>query len=148
MAFAAKEPGCACALFWAGIWLGLLCAFGQTRWPVVVSQTGVARVPFCPAFGSAYSALLGQTRWAGRWRVQWAGLQALQRIFFLCRGIKKQPAARFSGACIFLYNHRLAPGLYTDLLFSRLPPAFCKKTKTDPGAKARRSLILRWPIAF
>lgn len=57
---------------------------------------------FGPALGSAYSALLGQTHWPGRRRVQWAGLQALQRIFFLCRGIKKQPAAkRWQGAPCF-----------------------------------------------
>ena len=135
---------------------------------------GCACALFGPGFGSAYSALLGRTHGAGRWRFQWPGLRVYpfarrlvrltlrfwvkrvglaggvsmgggcshwQRIFFLlcCRGAK-QPTARFSGACVFLYNHRLA--------FPLPFPGFLQKTKTDPGAKARRSLNLRWPIAF
>lgn len=97
----AKEPGCACALFWAGIWLGLLCAFGPNAW-------------------------------GGPVAFQWAGLQALQRIFFLCRGIKKQPAAkRWQGAPCFRRKPRFA------FRFALPLPSlgFLQKNKNRPPAQ-------------
>lgn len=146
-AFAAKGPGCACALF--GPELGLLCAFGAER---------IGRA------GDGFVGLVAYLFWPGAWlalrfgvkRVGLAGGVSMgggcrhwQRIFFLlcCRGAK-QPAARFSGACIFLYNHRLAPGLYTGLLFPYLFPAFCKKQTQTPKPKRKYLCFSGWLIAF
>lgn len=62
----------------------LTLCFEPNAWggPVAVSMAGVARVPFCPAFGSACSALLGRTHGAGRWRFNGPGLQALAKDIF------------------------------------------------------------------
>lgn len=83
--------------FWAGIWLGLLCAFGANAlaWSAAGSMGGVA------GFAKDIFPLPGNKKTARR--------KAMAR-----RAVFSAQTPAFSPL---------------DLLFSRLPPAFCKKQK-------------------